>query len=199
MQPRAYLGGWPFFCAPSCRSLSSARRLTVLPRPRTSHCLPMGCWPYRPHRSDACNEVDKAYVCAQNVHSHALIVRSGARTEFLELLYATIHFLATSQLVPARYPNASQRKIHSEILQRFIHTLTVYTPCSPRSRHIKIPLNTEGTLQTCYAGQQPQADCHKRYAVRQNLHNSKGQGTMIKRPPQQTKVHIVHKTIKSHK
>ena len=156
----------------------------------------MSRWPYRPHRSDACNEVDKAHVCAQSVHSRTLIIRSGARTEFPELLYAAKHFLATSQPVATRNPNASQRKINSEILQRFIHTLTVCTPCSPRTRHIKIPLNTEGTLQTCYADQRPQADCHKRYAVRQNPHNSKGQGTMIKRPPQQTKVHIVHKTIK---
>ena len=131
----------PFFCAPSCRTISFARRLTVLPRPRTSRCLPMSHWPYRPHRSDACNEVDKAHVCAQNVHSRALIVRSGARTEFPELLYAAIRFLATSQPVATRNSNASQRKIHSEIMQRFIHTLDVYTPCSSRSRHIKIPLN----------------------------------------------------------
>ena len=115
----------PFFCAPSCRTISSARRLTVLPRPRTSRSLPMSRWPYRPHRSDACNEVDKAHVCAQSVHSRTLIMRSGARTEFPELLYAATRFLATSQLVATRYPNASQRTINSGIKQRFIHTLTV--------------------------------------------------------------------------
>ena len=85
----------------------------------------MSRWPYRPHQSDACNEVDKALECAQNVHSRALKIRSGARTEFPELLYVAIRFLATSQPVATRNPNASQRKINSEILQRFIHTLTV--------------------------------------------------------------------------
>ena len=144
MQPCAYLGGWPCFCAPSCRTLSSARRLTVLPRPRTSRCLPMGRWPYRPHRSDACNEADKAHVCAQNVHSRTLKVRSGARSEFPELLYAAKRFLATSQPVATRNPNTSQQKLNSEILQRFIHTPNVYTPCSPRSRHIRIPQTPKG-------------------------------------------------------
>ena len=123
--PRVLRTDGSVFCAPSCRTVSSARRLTVLPRPRTSRSLPMGRWPYRPHRSDACNEVDKALECAQNVHSRALTIRSGARTEFPELLYAAIRFLATSQLVATRNPNASQRKINSKILQRFIHTLTV--------------------------------------------------------------------------
>ena len=196
MQPRAYSGGWPLFCAPSCRTLSSARRLTVLPRPRTSRCLPMGRWPYRPHRSDACNEADKAHVCAQNVHSRAFTVRSGARAEFPELLYAAIRFLATSQPVATQNPNTSQQRFDSEILRRFIHMLNIYTPCSARSRHIRIPLNTQGALYTRYVRQQPQADCHKRQADRQIPHNSKGQGTMIKRPLQKTKVHIVHETIK---
>ena len=144
----------PVFCAPSCRTFSSARRLTVLPRPRTSHRLPMSRWPYRLHRSVVRNEVDKALVRARNVHSRALIMRSGTRTEFSALLYAAKHFLATSQMVAAQDSNASQRTINSGILQRFIHTLTVYTPCSSRSRHIKIPLISEGTLQTGYAGQQ---------------------------------------------
>ena len=128
--------------------------MTVLPRPRTSHRLPMSRWPYRLHRSEARNEVDKALTRARNVHSRALITRSGARTEFSALLYATKHFLATSQLVATRNPNASLRTINSGILQRFIHTLTVYTPCSPRSCRIQTPLIPEGTLQTCYASQQ---------------------------------------------
>ena len=122
MQPRAYLGGWPFFCAPSCRTVSSARRLTVLPRPRTLRSLPMSRWPYRPHRSDACNEVDKAHVCAQNVHSRALILRSGARTEFPELLYAAMRFLATSQPVATRYP----KRFTAEDKQRNLAALYTY-------------------------------------------------------------------------
>ena len=118
------LGRMAPFSTLRCRTLSSARRLTVLPRPRTSRCLPMGRWPYRPHRSDTCSEANKAHVCAQNVHSRALIMRSGSRTEFSALLYAAKHFLAPTQRAATRYPNTRSKDQIAYACSAFIYSLT---------------------------------------------------------------------------
>ena len=138
------LGRTALFSTPRCRTVSSARRLTVLPRPgphvvcrwvvgRTAHT-----------GQKRVAKRTKAAFSRSNTCSRALIVRSRSRTECPALLYTAIFTHAPAQQVATRRTNTRSKDQTVNSSGALIHKLKLDTPCNPRRRHIRSPQITKG-------------------------------------------------------